>query len=588
MISDQTISKTYNELKSKYGGVREDCFGLLYMEQEHAVPREKALNQVAFGGNDYGIDGFHFDEQRKNLYIFQFKYSKDYGLFKGSLQRLIDSGVERIFHSPNKDEHKNQILTQLRACIQDNRAIIDQVCFRFVFTGKPEDAEHSEALTKLREDLEYKSGLLDTFFQRDVQMVVDFRSSTGHIGITRTPRANNTFPVKLVDVVTCPGPDGQTMHLGFIRLADLHGIHHALGTDFFERNIRYGLGDSESVNRAIVKALRQIVIDRTDDPGVFTFNHNGVTLNAAKFESGDGEWRLTSPRMLNGAQTVTTTSAFLDFFKDDPRLVSGRERFDSIHVLCKIITDADKDFITRVTINNNRQTPVEPWNLHANDLIQLELQDKLRDDLGIYYERQENAFSQLSIEDLEAYGISEENKAVKILKLTQTYLLTDGTISRISEMKRVFEEDKTYEQVFRKTRLNADSRYVLLCYKAQFRLRKLTQEIEQKGQNKYWFMSRARYMLWALLCQGLLNHHSLNKLADEFGTTMSIPAGYTELLTQIATTKVRPMLAALMQDPDYADKVAEENLGFLRTDRAFDKCMAIANERWGWMHKKLV
>ena len=30
--------------------------------------------------------------------------------------------------------------------------------------------------------------------------------------------------------------------------------------------------------------------------------------------------------------------------------------------------------MTRVTINNNRQNPVEPWNLHANDDIQLELQ----------------------------------------------------------------------------------------------------------------------------------------------------------------------------------------------------------------------
>ena len=117
--------------------------------------------------------------------------------------------------------------------------------------------------------------------------------------------------------------------------------------------------------------------------------------------------------------------------------MEGNNAYESIRVLCKVITDADQDFVTQVTINNNRQNPVEPWNLHANDMIQLELQDKLRIDLGIYYERQDNAFDQLSTEDLEEYGIQEDSKAIQMLKLTQTFLLTDGHISRLSDMRRV-------------------------------------------------------------------------------------------------------------------------------------------------------
>ena len=94
-------------------------------------------------------------------------------------------------------------------------------------------------------------------------------------------------------------------------------------------------------------------------------------------------------------------------------------------------------------------------------MIQLELQDKLRDDLAMYYERQENAFDQLSTEDLEDYGIREDSKAIQMLKLTQTFLLTDGQISRLSEMKRVFEDDRVYEQVFRPARLKADLRHIV-------------------------------------------------------------------------------------------------------------------------------
>ena len=114
-------------------------------------------------------------------------------------------------------------------------------------------------------------------------------------------------------------------------------------------------------------------------------------------------------------------------------------------------------------------------------------------------------------------------REIQMLKLTQTFVLTDGSISRVSEMRRVFEDDRLYEQVFRQSRLRADSREILLCYKVQFRLRKSASEIEQKGQNKFAFIHRSRYLLWALICQGLLNHPHLEDLLDRFGTSMAIP-----------------------------------------------------------------
>ena len=587
-MNDRLIDQAYADLRSSCGGVREDYFGLLYLEKEHKVPREKAVNQIAFGGNDYGFDGFHFDEQRRNLYLFQFKYSDSHSQFKGSLQRLIEDGAERIFLSPNKDDAKNQVLLQLRSCLIENRAMIDQICFRFVFTGDPEEAERSKVLDKLREDLENKKYLVDQFFgDRKVGFVVEFRSSSGVVNPVRDLRQTTTFDVPLTDRVVVDGPAGQKMHIGFIRLVDLNRMHQDLGPRFFDSNIRYGLGEGEAVNRAISNTLKQIVLDQSEHPGVFVFNHNGITLFAERVEMLDGLCRLGAPRLLNGAQTVTTTAGFREKNKDNPKLESGKAAFESIRVLCKIITQADQKFVTRVTINNNRQNPVEPWNLHANDLIQLELQDKFRSDLGLYYERQENAFDQLSPEDLDDYGIKEDSRAIQMLKLTQTFLLTDGLVSRLSDMRRIFEDDRTYEQVFRQGRLKADSRLILLCYKVQFNLRKFAQEIEQKGQNKYAFIHRSRNLLWALLCQGLLNHEDLESLAEDHGATMSVALQYKEALSWLATARVRLLLAELMQDRDYLPKVQEGNLSFLRSDRAFEKCMDIAHKKWRWVTKKL-
>jgi hypothetical protein len=588
MINDRTIGQAYSDLKATCGGVPEDYFGLLYLEKEHKLPREKAVNQVAFGGNDYGLDGFYFDEQRRNLYLFQFKYTENHTQFKGSLQRLIEAGVERIFLTPGKDDAKNQILLQLRSCLVENRSMIDQICFRFIFTGDPEEAERSRVLDKLREDLENKKYLVDQFFgERKVGFIVEFRSSSGRVGVVRDPRQTTTFDVPLKDLLVAEGPAAQKMHIGFIRLADLNRMHRDLGQRFFDSNIRYGLGEGEAVNRAISNALKQIVLDQTESPEVFAFNHNGITLYAEKVDKLDGLCRLRAPRLLNGAQTVTTVAGFREKNKDNPKLETGKAAFESIRVLCRIITDADQKFVTGVTVNNNRQNPVEPWNLHANDLIQLELQDKFRSDLGLYYERQENAFDQISPEDLDEYGIKEDARAIQMLKLTQTFLLTDGMVSRLSEMRRIFEDDKTYDQVFCQGRLRADSREILLCYKIQFNLRKFSQEIEQKGQNKYSFIHRSRNLLWALLCQGLLNHENLEDLAEQHGTTMSVAFEYKEVLSRLATTRVRILLSDLMADRDYADKVAEGNLSFLRTDKAFEKCMVNAWKKWKWLHKKL-
>jgi len=72
---DKQIDQLFSDLKSICGGVRNDYFGLVYLENEFELPREKAINQIAFGGNDYGIDGFHFDKETKNFYIYQFKYT---------------------------------------------------------------------------------------------------------------------------------------------------------------------------------------------------------------------------------------------------------------------------------------------------------------------------------------------------------------------------------------------------------------------------------------------------------------------------------------------------------------------------------
>jgi hypothetical protein len=181
-ITEHAIDQAYSDLKETCGGVRNDYLGLLYLEQEFELDRDRAIVQVAFGGNDYGVDGFHFDGEKRNLYLFQFKCSDSHIQFKGSFNRLIEDGMERIFGAQDQDQHQNQLLLQLKSCLIQNQTVIDRVCIQFVFTGDPEEAERSQVLDKLREDLENKKYLIDQCLGRPVTMVIEFRSARTHVG----------------------------------------------------------------------------------------------------------------------------------------------------------------------------------------------------------------------------------------------------------------------------------------------------------------------------------------------------------------------------------------------------------------------
>jgi hypothetical protein len=586
LINDRSLEHQYSELKSRHGGSKQDYFGVLYLAREFGLTPEKAVTQVSIGNSPHGIDGFHVDAQRKNLYLFQFKYADSPTQFKTSLRKLIDTGMERVFGSEEAAGSQDRFLQQLKSALIENESVIERVLVHFVFLGDPDEAERSQVLDKLREDLESKQHLLKSYFDRDVSLVIEYRSAQGRAGATVHRKVSNVFTLHMVSPLLRHGPNAEAMHVGFVRLMDLHEMHAAMGQRFFDRNIRAALKGEGAVNRSILKAFKEVVIDQELHPSVFSFNHNGVTLYVENVEEEAGGFKIAEPRLLNGAQTISTLTRFLSEYADHPQVKRGGRRLEDLAVLCKVIHRASPEFVTSVTINNNRQNPVEPWNLHANDMIQLELQDKFRYELGMYYERQENAFANLSGEDLGEQGISE-HKALELLRLAQTFLVSDGEIDKLSRMRDVFENDKLYANVFSQGRLKADPRKILLCYKIQFRLRKLMSVILEKGQNKYAYIGKARLLLWALLCQALLNEDNVDELAARFGTSLSIEVDYADLLVRLATNRCRFLIGDLVEDKAYATKVEEGNFSFLRTNAVFKKCMDAAHDRWQWSEKRL-
>lgn len=505
------------------------------------------------------------------------------------MQRLITDGLARVFDPRFQQADENPILREIRSKLFELRNVIETVFLEFVFVGDPAKAQKNDLLQKLKEDLQGRSSVTHACFGRTIPVVVRFRSDKKSVSTgVFTPL---TFDLHMSGDLAYEGPNGQRMHVGFVPLKDLRGMFVAMKERFLDRNIRSLLsgkkpGNETGVNRRLIRAIEDIVLTRKAEPSTFAFNHNGVTVFAELMEGGDGTYRVTEPRLLNGAQTVGSFDAFVKAQQDNPLLAQNADRLDGIRVMCKVIANASEEFVTSVTINNNRQNPVEPWNLRANDSIQLKLAKSFREELQLYYERQENAFEHFSDEELRDNDLKPGEK-IELVRLAQTYLVTDGSIDKLSRMTEVFENDKSYEQVFSNTRLTADFRAVCLCYKVQFKLRLLVQSIVERGLNKYAYMPRARPLLWALICQAMLNDPNFDEYAEKHGTDLRHPRDLMDWWYSLAANSCRLIIRDVVALPENAERVRDGNFSFLRSNATFERAMEIAKRKEKWLHRKL-
>ena len=138
--------------------LRQTYFFRSLLEKDFKLSREEACEQIAYGGNDFGIDGYHIDRQTKNLHLPQFKFSKSADQFIGSMQRLITAGLARVFDAKSQ-QSENPLLREIRSKLYELRNMVETVYIEFVFTGDPDKTQENEALQKLREDLQSRSYL---------------------------------------------------------------------------------------------------------------------------------------------------------------------------------------------------------------------------------------------------------------------------------------------------------------------------------------------------------------------------------------------------------------------------------------------
>jgi AIPR protein len=378
------------------------------------------------------------------------------------------------------------------------------------------------------------------------------------------------------------------MHAGFISLEELHDMFKVMGLRLFDRNIRAPLdrrdgSKSTPVNRKITETLKRIVLEQTLSPSAFCFMHNGVTMYAQRLIGKNGQYEIVEPRILNGAQTVATVAQFAEKSAENPKFKINAHALRDAKVLCKIVASAEDDFIRDVTVATNRQNPVHPANLRANDYVQLQIGDWLSDKTFLY-ERQENSAAWQDPDELAEKGIGVD-RVILMKRLGETFAVTDGKLERTRNMNELFDSDQQYVETFYEGRIVEELGKVILCYKCRTYCHNML--ARELAVGKATFVDRAKLLLWALVCQGLLNQKDLADLVEEFGSDLRVPQRFKERLLKIAMQQVRPTLVWLVKEQEFSEAYKEERYDFLRSDKAFNRCMGHVLQEYGWRQTRL-
>ena len=161
----------------------------------------------------------------------------------------------------------------------------------------------------------------------------------------------------------------------------------------FNRNVRYFLGETNNVNKEIIKTA-------IEAPSIFYCFNNGITITCSQCQIKSDRLKINHPQIINGSQTVNSLySAFEKMVNERQKGRTTKDKqeaewsvyrhFDDIKILCRIVTSTkgdNTDFATNLTRYTNSQNDVKVFDFCANRPEQRELQKKFTK-FGYFYER---------------------------------------------------------------------------------------------------------------------------------------------------------------------------------------------------------
>jgi hypothetical protein len=400
----------------------ENIITTMHLMNTHLIDKDSAFDQTSFGGSDNGIDGWHYDVRRGELFIYQSKLSENYSLvLQGFLDLMIATkwlSSVIVLGKVEKYPTNNAVLN-LYMLLAQKKQEIKKIHLVLVSLMSDNDLEDSPEY-KRAENYIRKSELYENFHNNGNRIALEIEEYNFDKAILPE---NRKYEIKKLPDSHINLRNNSHLDLAYIPLYNLVQLYRQRGDLLFHKNVRLSLLEyKDAKNRVVspmIETLNSICTGK-QSPNIFPFYHVGITL-AATVNKGDQPdlLALESPYVINGCQTITIADAYL---KEIEKGNSNEKtaKFKEINVIAKIVIGTTDDELREITNCNNRQNPIENWQLFSNDPIHIEIEESLKE-CGVFYDRQKGKF----------------NALMKQTDYAKLYYKTNGTFLQVIDLGQI-------------------------------------------------------------------------------------------------------------------------------------------------------
>lgn len=454
MSIKQTQLKTIKDFKVRFAldATEENVVTTIHLMNTHLIDKDTALDQSSLGSNDFGIDGWYYDTKTNELFVYQSKLTDSKGLALRGLKDLTTalSYLEKIIvHKEVGKIPTNKSIYNLYIELSKNIETLKKISFILISPLNPNDLldapEVNEAETTIRE-----SKLFKVLYEKGGRISLDIQEYNFEKSIAPS---NKKYTINKLDNSVIRLRNNSFLEITFIPIYNLVQLYRQRGDILFHKNVRLSLYDYKDAKNRVVTPM-ETTLDQICkgqlNPNIFPFYHVGITISATTNSSeGANDISLETPYVINGCQTITIADHFLRELENKKNF-EAIEKFREINVLAKVVIGTTDEELKEITNCNNRQNPIENWQLFSNDPIHIEIESSLLD-LEIFYERQKGKFNALMNKLDIAKNYSKTNQTfVDVETVGQLIALARGNYQWTAKPSEIYINKQNHDSIFTK------------------------------------------------------------------------------------------------------------------------------------------
>lgn len=476
MLSKDLCLKAARKFRAKHGldTADENLVATIHLMNVHGIDAHAALDQSSRGANDSGIDAWFYDDGNRRLLIYQSKLTEaksqtlrgfdDLNRARQWLEQVIVCGaVENV---PSDNPCLFNLYTRLSAVREDVRRV------EFILVSLFDQNE-------LEDNSEYRD------FEREVsqsQLYAFMRQSrNGTVAIQATqynlepcvPVGPKVYQIDKIQDSRVVLRKGAHLDLAYLTLSSLVDLYRQRGDILFDKNIRLSLVETKEGRKRLVHPMEHTLDQITKgelSPNIFPFYHTGVTIAALASSTDDQSLNLEAPSIINGCQTISIANEYLKKLERQKNEAAIRV-FRQIKVVAKVVIGTTTDELREITNANNRQNPIDDWQLFCNEPIHIEIEAALKD-CGVFYERQKGKFaSVMKNADNAKHYYNTNGTFIQVTDLGQIIALARQNLSWVAKPGDIFVNKDNHDKLFDRAipRFTRDIVFAWNLYKAMKR-----------------------------------------------------------------------------------------------------------------------